>query len=235
MYKIFMAFRKKPYRKKTKKMFRPRKSYRRFIKSRVPSIRNFAPLGLTQAVKLRYVETVSVNPVVTAMADYIFRGNTLTTPNAVAAGHQPYGFDQLMAMYNQYTVVGSKVSVTFSNQVDTPLFVGVAVRDNATSLNGIVPAVMLEQPGINLKLVSPVASAKPYTMSRGLSVKKFFGLRSVVGDADYSGDAANDASKLAYFHVVVGPQLATDIAPVSMTVTIDYYAVFSAPKALAQS
>jgi len=46
---------------------------------------------------------------------YFFSANGLFDPNTTGTGHQPMGFDQMMLMYEQYTVFASKITVEFIN------------------------------------------------------------------------------------------------------------------------
>jgi len=41
----------------------------------------------------------------------VFRANSLYDPNYTGGGHQPNGFDQLIAAYNHFTVISSKIRV----------------------------------------------------------------------------------------------------------------------------
>ena len=67
-----------------------------------------------QIVKMRYVEEFELNPGLGSVASYVFRANGLYDPNYTGAGHQPYGFDQWMTYYNQFTVLGSKMKAIFT-------------------------------------------------------------------------------------------------------------------------
>ena len=40
--------------------------------------------------------------------------NSLFDPDQTGTGHQPYYFDQFAALYNRYTVLGSKLTAEFS-------------------------------------------------------------------------------------------------------------------------
>ncbi len=66
-----------------------------------------------QLVKMRYFADVELDPGAGAMAAHIFSANGLFDPDITGVGHQPYSFDQWMAVYDHYHVVGAKISVTF--------------------------------------------------------------------------------------------------------------------------
>jgi len=51
----------------------------------------------------------------------------LAPPNVSLGGHQPRGFDQLMAVYETYTVLGSKISVNWMYEgYNGPSVIGIA-------------------------------------------------------------------------------------------------------------
>lgn len=249
-----MAFRR--FKKSRKRAARStRKSYRSY--RRLPAgNKSFAPLGMNEPVRLRYVETLTLDPGVGVTGDYIFRANSLTTPNALVAigsgtSHQPYGFDQMCGtgtggnspMYNSYTVVGSQISVRINNPDNgnnSQALAGILIRKDATPIN-VAPAIVLEQPGNGgFKVIeaSTQGGKTVATLKKKLSVKKFFSINRVVGNTDYSGTATADVpvANTAYYHVIVGPMVAAvDLAVRTIVVTIDYFAVFQQPKILAQS
>lgn len=48
---------------------------------------------------------------ISAIQDFVFRGNGAFDPDAAAGGQQPLGFDQWSAFYRRYRVIGSKVTI----------------------------------------------------------------------------------------------------------------------------
>lgn len=59
--------------------------------------------------KLRYSQTVHIFSTAGVPTGWIFKGNSLHTPSGSAAGHQPYGFNQLSTFYSSYVVTGSSI------------------------------------------------------------------------------------------------------------------------------
>ncbi len=49
------------------------------------------------------------------IVNVIFRGNNIFDPDQTGVGQQPYGFDQMAALYKSYRVLGSELSVTFNS------------------------------------------------------------------------------------------------------------------------
>jgi hypothetical protein len=65
-------------------------------------------------ITLRYAENVSTSVVTLAGSNQIFRLNSIFDPNAAVGGTQPYGYDQLAAMYNRYRVLKTKWKIVFA-------------------------------------------------------------------------------------------------------------------------
>jgi len=61
---------------------------------------------------LRYSDQITLNPSTGANAHYRFRANSIFDPDYSGVGHQPYGHDNLQAIYRSYVV--DKAVLTFT-------------------------------------------------------------------------------------------------------------------------
>jgi hypothetical protein len=59
---------------------------------------------------MRYSTQVQLDPT-TSVSVYQFRLNSLHDPDFTGTGHQPMGYDQFSALYQQWWVIGSRVTV----------------------------------------------------------------------------------------------------------------------------
>lgn len=103
------------YKKRTSKRA-PKKYVRRGTKrTRRPmtKVLNGFPNNLT--VRHRYVDHVFIPTTGIAFntGAYAFRPNSMFDPNSTGAGHQPANRDDFAAIYSHYTVLSSKIKVTF--------------------------------------------------------------------------------------------------------------------------
>lgn len=224
-FRRFRRFRKKMFRKLRKYGNAPRKWY---------------PLGYTQSARLRYVETITINPDVAMAGDYVFSANGLYDPNVTGIGHQPYGFDELMAMYSHYAVIGSKITVKLAGTQSSEYWAGICLRNSATSLAGSSLTNLLEAPGHNLRMIYQSGDAhlaRGNSISCKFSAKKFFTAKTsaIVSDAQYNGSIDSRPTEQAYFHVILAPAHTQDLVSQPITVIIDFYTIFSEPKTLPQS
>lgn len=65
---------------------------------------------------LRYASAHNLTSTSGAVGRYEFIGNGLYDPDYTSVGHQPYGFDQLMALYGFAVVHSSKLTLTATAQ-----------------------------------------------------------------------------------------------------------------------
>lgn len=68
------------------------------------------PLPSRFITKMKYAEAVTVQA--SGIAGYKWNLNSLFDPNRSGIGHQPYGYDQLSALYNRYRVISCRYVVS---------------------------------------------------------------------------------------------------------------------------
>jgi len=85
--------------------------------------------------KMRYTETISITQGVNTIGNYCYCANGIYDPNSSGGGHQPYGYDTYSTIYNQYTVLSSKIKVTptrFSSASNAITW-GIGIEDALTA------------------------------------------------------------------------------------------------------
>lgn len=158
----------------------------------------------------RYVETFSMSSSVGTIARHFISCNSLYDPNATGGGHKYLYFDQMAALYNHYTVVGSKIKITFvgpnadagiTGNTKT-LMVGVQRNDDTGSV-GTINWTMAEQTGAQCKpMVS--GSNDPVIFNAKWSAKKTFG-GSVLGNDNLQGGIISSPSEQSYWMLFMQP------------------------------
>lgn len=68
------------------------------------------PIPQRQIVKMKYAQ--NVNTAVTTAYNWKFALNNIFDPDFTGTGHQPYGHDQLAALYNRYRVIACSYVIT---------------------------------------------------------------------------------------------------------------------------
>lgn len=222
--------RKRGSRRRTGRM-----AYKRRYGFKKATPRGWKPFGNSRIAKLTYCDTITVDPGVNTVGQYRFKANGLYDPDVAVGGHQPYGFDQLMNVYNNYTVLGSKITVTLCPTSTWNSYgIGVKTSDLATLLS-LTPTVIQEQPGYRYRLFTN-GPASPIPRVTGVfSAKKFLGNKIKYND-NYTGTTVTDPQDVWYYHVLLWcPITTTDLGTTTLNIRIDYTAKFFSANELNQS
>lgn len=194
-------------------------------------------LGNTHACRLRYSQDITVTPQFNTSpsghALVVFSANGLfNTRIGSSSDHQPRGFDELMAMYYHYCVVGSRCTVKFCDEdIGAPVHCGISLVAGSaqlTSLNSY-----LEKRNNRDKILSPFG--KYTTVSYGCSPKKFLRIPSLLTNPETQGTITTNPAEEAYFHVYMGALAPIATGNAIISVVIEYAVVFSEPRTPAQS
>lgn len=232
-------------RKRNYRRYRPR-YYRRYRRYRS------MPLAFPKSkiAKLRYVSEKSYNAgsSMALSSSNVFSANGCFDPDITGVGHQPLGFDQWMAIYDHFHVIGSKITVQWmpdtANNV-VPGYVGIILSDSPvlpsatyTSVEHWLESRQLSLNGralMNCGVVSGVATQGLHNkgINKYFSSKKFF--RRGMNPYTLRGDDASNPPDQAYFIVSAVTAGGTDTGTFNLLVTIDYIVKFTEPRELVQS
>lgn len=232
--------RKRPYYA-PKRRTRPRTTTlrRRTPRYRVPRAK-FTGMGRKIVAKLRYVDFISINAPAAGVAAHVFRANGLYDPDVTGTGHQPIGFDEFMARYNHYCVLGAKIKVQYmpSSAANViPGVLGCLLTDTGGRVAGATSiSHLLEHPGRGAVANTGVLLPKDLNarVTKTYSAKKFFG-KPVWIDDRHLGNSTNNPSEDAFFEVYIATVNGNDPGAVDLLVQIDFIAMFTEPKPLPQS
>lgn len=209
---------------------------------------------------LRYTTRVELAPTGITTAALTFRANGMFDPEAAVGGHQPRGFDEMMELYNNFTVTSSKIMVnwmyegydgpstkaTLGNYVQgkadiddcpalSPCIVGV-MRSAEPYGSGIDVQSQMEKDRTQWKVLTPQTGAEVSSASSGLS--DFFGKQDLVAADGYSGTDTADPTNQAFYHIFAARgsnDYPADTVKLVAFVTLEYRATFTEPKPLNQS
>jgi len=231
-----MGFKKK-FRNKKKNYKRRARRYGR--KRIATSIRTrTSALPDTYYTKLNYSELGALNyGGAGAAATYQFRMNSLYDADYTGGGHQPYGFDQLAALYNKYRVYGCKWVVTWSNQSSTYWFdVCTFMRPTADLPTTIQDC--LELPYVKRGVLAPVGSSHCTIVQKGYgSINKLYGIgkQQLRIDDIYSSLVNTNPSSTPYLNITCQNQNAGAAATANFRLDCVFYVSFYDRKLLAGS
>lgn len=223
-----------PFKQRTKKKSRKRRSTRQ-IRYTGSGLSKSYPIGKSFKFHTKYVEFLSVDAAASVVGNYVFSMNGLYDPNYTGTGHQPLGYDQVMPLYDHYTVIGSRARVTFNNSsTSTPQVVCIALRDNTTTIGNMDQ--IIENGMCRWTNVGSAGSGQECkTLTLNCSPSKFFGTNVMVGDK-YKGSVSSNPTDQVYLHIsTIGSNQAVNPNPVYFTIEIEYVAVLTEPKSLSLS
>jgi len=179
----------------------------------------------SQKVTLRYGQRFALSAGTGLAATQIFSANSLYDPDESGVGHKPRGFDQLMAMYDHYQVIGAKITI-MTAQPSTSGLVGISLQDNNVPSSDVEDR--LERRADNSVVGVIAASGDPLALSLGYSQKHFFGLSGI--DDKYQGSVTGEPADQAFFHVWIAALGTASTMTAALTVVVDYIAVLTEPK-----
>jgi hypothetical protein len=186
-------------------------------------------------MKHRYVETLGV----TATGGVLVRAQYLTNgmfdPQVAVGGHQPMYFDQLAALYNHFTVVKSKITVSFSpsslfSAVPAWIF-GAYIEDDTTTTPGTDVQALCEQSTCHYTHITSEQPTKSVTVH--WDAVKAFG-RNPESDPNLQGTGSSDPTEQQIYNLFFQPQAGVTSAGVCL-ITVEYDAIWQELKNLASS
>ena len=146
----------------------------------------------------------------------------------ISGTHQPYGFDQMAALYRFYKVIGFKYKITamLQNQVSAAPAVALAVREvpvnENLALTGAGLARILEAPGTKVAFTN--LGTRPCTIRGEVDIPKLLGVTPEQYSADVSQYAALcTAAPTRYPYVQIG--IAGSESDISSSATYAYVVV----------
>ncbi len=224
-----------PRRYKKKKTYRRKRSSRITKKTGSGLTKSF-PMAKKFVFKTRYVD---LNNVLDAGAggiavSHVYNITSLFDPNFTGLGHQPIGFDQIMPMYDHYTVIGARARIVFTNSdPDNAQLVCLQMKDATTVSTNV--SEIIENGMSRYTVLSPKGGSKDtQTLTMNFSSKKFFSRNPLASDKN-QGTITSSPAEGAFLHVIVDPQTTSNAERVTYTIQIEFVAVLTEPKQLTQS
>jgi hypothetical protein len=176
-----------------------------------------------------------------AIGTYFFTANGLFDPDITGTGHQPLGFDTMMLYYEQYTVLSSKISVTFLNNGANAIRAAVSLKPDTTAPvigdmveNGFVKMVALDSPGY---MTGAGAGIRIKQVSLDCDVAAYFGRRTareMLNDTSLQGTVAANPSEQVYFAISVWGGFFADNIACAFDVALQYDVIFWEPRQVSQ-
>lgn len=231
-----MIKRKRTYAPKIQKK-KPKASYRKPVSSAITKISPTGGLPTRQFATLVYCEKdINIPGGLAGLSGtYSFRAD-LFDPNFSGSGHQPGGFDELMALYEKYCVYECEYKVIFvattSNQ---PMIVNVRVDDSPVSTTNM--PLSIEQ-GNSQFSVLPTTNGSGYKELTGkIDLAKMHGVSrtSLFSDDTFWGSDTAAATDGIYIHLEAANPISENGTNVEFIIELRMKAVFQGSRLFNQS
>ena len=177
-------------------------------------------------VRHKYQDRYIMSSAGGALTHYGYSLNGMWDPKNAVGGNQPLYFDQLMAVYNHYTVIGAKMKVTVvpfdTNTV--PCQIALWQNDDTT----VTPSsfhVCSEQSKSQNRLLAE-KNVKPTTLYLNWSAKKTFG-GSVLSNVDLRGNAVSNPVDQSYGQISLQTVDSVTTSVVALIIDIEYSAIYT--------
>lgn len=247
---IYLASTAMEYKSSKPKGRVPKRIVRAKVASRYPLVR-LAPsvpkslmsyarppiLSVKHRSRCLYNDSPAIAATGTASNAHVFTANGMYDPNITGTGHQPMGFDQLMQLYEHYTVTNAKITVSFVNTTSGESgYVGIAIFPDATVETS--PSKLVENGMIKRAYLAKASgdSKSQQTLTMSTRIARVNGRpESIVGDDLFRGDVSTNPTEQSYFHVFIYNIDTVNTITARADVLIEYDAVFTEPKKLSQS
>jgi len=178
----------------------------------------------------RYTEVFSLNSTAGIPNVVNFTANGLTDPNITGGGRQPMAFDNMTALYNHYTVIGSKIKVkcTPVSTTNPAAFFGIYINDNTTQVPSSSSGYLANTSSY---VIMPTGGSLTKQLGSKWSARKWWG-KSPLNQEDLSGDVTNNPAEQTYYTLFFAALDEASNTSAAFVVDIEYIAIWREPKDL---
>lgn len=179
--------------------------------------------------KLTYSETINLTSSSGVLSNYVFTGNGLFDPNATGTGHQPYGYDQLSIIYNNYRVIGAKCHVDIvNNGTQTAIqHVGCVAAKSAVFPTLVLSTMYEKGRGKHMAMLG-ANSRDRFKTTISASTKSIWAVKDIADDVKFSATTIANPTNLWYFHIF-NQSVNTTTTGVWANVVIEYMVEYFNP------
>lgn len=205
-------------------------------RQKIPNVMSKSGFPTNKVVKMRYVSSISLADAAGGvLVKNHFRANGIYDPDYTGTGHQPLGRDQWATFYNEYVVLGSKITVRFLFAAGTvPIVCGVFLTNSHSTGTSFR---QLNEQGRSRGNIINASSATKNTVVKGYySARKFHNVVDVRDNFDNLGALLGSSpSALADYVVYAQSYDEAGTMTARALVEIDYIVAFSSPNELSLS
>lgn len=164
----------------------------------IPGIDGHRIWGFPNSIitKIRYADVLSLSSAAGARAINVYAANGIFDPDITGIGHQPMYRDQYAGLYDQYVVIGSKITVQYApSSITVPMLCGIA-GDDDSSISATVDTLMEQNNSVSL--LANCAGSKTYFLEQTFEPLAQFGVDAKDDGASATAVGSNPSELWCY-------------------------------------
>lgn len=189
----------------------------------IPGLEDRRVWGFPNSIitKMRYIDIISYTATLGATVTNLFRANSIFDPDASGVGHQPLYHDQYQTLYDQYVVLGSKITATFCSRTAGVNFIAGIVGDDDSTVTTTLTTKMEQNNSVSRACGPTTSGVEPNTLTCTFSPFEMFGV-DAKDDGSASTQFGTNPSEEWYFGVYVQAMDGASTVVVDVKVEIEY-------------
>ncbi len=187
----------------------------------------YGPFEPRQEATLKYNENVTFTLATTVGGQYVFKLNGMFDPDTTGTGHQPYGFDQWLNIYQRYVVLSTKYTIQAGPSSDRLMVGAIAASTVTTTVANLATYnLAAESPHSIVKALS-FGGGPPAVISNTIKTNVILGttVSQMLADDLFQGTTTTDPSNLTVLTVFYYNPSAGSVTS-SFNISLEYRAVF---------
>jgi hypothetical protein len=189
-----------------------------------------------QYLTFKYSDFQTITLLTVTGVTQIYNLNSLFDPDRTGTGHQPYGYDQLAAMYNRYRVLRTKWKVVFATSSGD--YFGLVIPSNgllASAPTTLAPFITASECPLSKSIIQS-STSKSEMISGTARLNELNGVTRteyLADDRFESQVSASPAELMVLYLAFYNPNVGTTI--INFNITLEYEADLHDPILLAGS
>ena len=184
--------------------------------------------------KMRYCDVLSLSGTTGAIATNAFRANSIFDPDSSGVGHQPLYHDTYAAIYDQYVVLGSKITVTFLSRTGAVCFLAGIVCDDDSTFSSTTSTRLEQNNSVTIGCGPVTSGCEVNTLTATFSPYEAFGV-DATDDGSSSTSFGSNPTEEWFYGVWIQAADAGSTTVVDIKVEIEYTVKCSELKTPTQS
>lgn len=194
---------------------------------------NMSPVPRTKYVMLKYCQQISLSGTTGGIVgiEHVFGLNCMYDPDLTGTGHQPMGFDQMMALYTRYRVYKADFKLRPIGTSNAPFLVAMVNNSQTTgTASGIDYPTACERSNCAVKVVGDPNDSVIFGSFKMAEIEG-----QGIFDDNYTGGVSGNPGNQIRLHLGVGDINGADTCGVNLSVEITFYASLDHRQTLAAS